>query len=917
MPRKNPKPALKNMAHRRTGVYVCGIALLCALGVATFAADNGLLSEFENRVLDNFFKFRSTLPTSSDIVLVDIDDQSIEKLGRWPWDRTYHARMIRILSQAGAAVIGYDVLFNQSATEEEDRALSEAMREARNVVLPTGYELESGGAMMSVTREVGPLPEIRRAAAGIGHISANRDPDGVIRRVPLLVRAQDRIVPAFSLALLTGFYHARPEDLALHPSSRVVIQGGAPGSNGRNGDRRIKVGTEAMLLVNFAGTWHETFNHYSFADLLKAWDTQEGRQQLPLIMKGKICIVSNAATGYDLKPVPLEKDFPGGGIHANALNTILTGQYLSTPDDRAMFVIILSLSLFAAVAAVTTTWWIGLLSIALLCVVYFGLAFYSFTEGVVLQTLSPLVAGCLSYSFGLIYQNQRIKYHMRRLTEETRELGVALAAVTTALRDKETLLDTRQEELSNLTYDIDGLQGQEKGNLERIEALENLLKEAAREKEALVEQLRALEERTRDLLVEAIPKPKTTVEVERLQKAFGIVTRDRAVLQRLERAKRTLTVNNPILIQGETGTGKDLFARAIHKMGPRANKAFVTVNIPGIPDNLIESDLFGHVKGSFTSAVSDRKGKFQLADQGTIFLDEIGEMRPELQAKLLRVLETGEVDRIGATSLDRVDVAIIAATNRDLRAEVENRRFREDLYFRINATTLTLPPLRERQDDIELLADYFLRRFALESGRPVTGITVKAMRRLKSYHWRGNIRELRNVIRKGVALAEGDRITEDDLELEEPASTTRPAHGPIGDGFLEKLDAGGVLSDRDMLVSLRKNGFDIGEAADLLGVARNTVGTRLKGICFMVLAEAGLDFKRAARIVAGEAGSVDVLEKRIQEYYGNLVKAAQQYQTGADATAETRRRAKNLPQKYFEGMDRLIKDYFDHRTGNA
>ncbi len=909
---------IRDLLHRRTCLYVSGIALLCALGVVTFAANNGLLGEFENRVLDNFFRFRPQLPTSSDIVLVDIDDHSIAKVGRWPWDRTYHAKMIRILSQSGAAAIGYDILFNQSGTQEEDRVLSEAIREARSVFLPTGFELErdeKDGSLLSVAREVGPLPEIRLAAAGVGHISANRDPDGIIRQVPLMVRAKDQFVPAFSLVLLTGYFHAHPENLLLHPSNHVVIRESL--INGGPQDKWIRVDEKGMMLVNYAGRWKETFNHYSFADILEAWDTQEGRQQLPLIVKGKICIVSNTATGYDLKPVPLEKDFPGGGIHANAVNTILTGQYLFRGKGWVMFVVIVSLSFITTLVAVVTTWWIGLCASIIAAVLYLVLAFYIFTTGVVLQTLPPIVAVVLSYSAGMVYQNRHIKGRVARLTEEKRDVGVALAAVTKALREKEDLLDMRQEELSTLRYDIDGLLGQEKEKLERIEVLESALRETVREKEFLVGQLRDIEERTRDLLIVAIPKAEADIEVERLQRDFGIVTRNRTVLQRLERVNRTLVLNNPILIQGETGTGKELFAWAIHKMGPRANKPFITVNIPGIPDNLIESDLFGHVKGSFTTAVSDKKGRFQSADHGTIFLDEIGEMKLDLQAKLLRVLESGEVDRIGATSADRVDVAIIAATNRDLQAEVENGRFREDLYFRLNATTLTLPPLRERPDDIEILADYFLKKYALETGRPITGFTVKALQRLKSYHWRGNIRELRNVIRKGVALADGDRITESDLELGESTSSSLPAQRSGADALLEKLDTGGVLSDREMIVSLRKNGFEIGETSDHFGVARNTVGTRLKGVCFMVLAEAGLDFKMAARIVAGETASVEVVEKRIREYYGNLIKVIQKYGNSVDATAESRRRSKNLPQKYFEGMDRLIKDYFDCRNRNA
>jgi transcriptional regulator with GAF, ATPase, and Fis domain/CHASE2 domain-containing sensor protein len=908
------------MLSRRSWLDVSGIALLCVVAVVTFVANNALFLEFENRVLDKFFKFRPGLATSPDIVLVDIDDQSIGKIGRWPWDRTYHAKMIRVLSQSGAAAIGYDILFNQSATEAENRALSEAMRQGGNVVLPTGFELGSNKNDRTIpfgTREIGPLPEIRLAAAGIGHISANRDPDGIIRQVPLMVQTHDQLVPAFSLALLSRYYGVNLEDLRLYPSHHVVIPGSRGNGVGNRHDKWIGVDKEGMMTVNFAGRWSETFRHYSFTDILDAWETQDGRQQLSHLVSGNICIVSNTATGYDLKSIPLERDFPGGGIHANAINTIMTGQYLHRVSSWAMLGIIVPFTMVAGVVAAVATWWIGLVAMVIAVVSYVVLAYFAFINGSILPTIAPIVAACLSYSFVTVYQNRHMQFHVARLTKEKREMGVAFLATSDAIKEKEDLLDLRQQELSNLRYDIDEFQGQQKEKLDRIEILENALKETVLAKEALVRQLGDIEDKMRDMLVESIPTLKADVEVDRLQKDFGIVTRDRTTLERLARVMRTLSVNNPILIQGETGTGKELFAWAFHKMGPRAEKAFITVNIPGIPENLLESELFGHVKGSFTGALSDKKGKFQLADHGTIFLDEIGEMKLELQAKLLRVLESGAVDRIGATSPDRVDVGIIAATNRDLQAEVASGRFREDLYFRLNAITFMLPPLRERTDDIDVLARYFLGKCTLESGRHIVGFTVKALERLKSYPWRGNIRELRNVIRRGVALAEGDRIIESDLELGEPTPSNLAMPRSVTDGFIEKVETWGPLSDRDMIVNLRKNGFDIGKTADLLGVARNTVGSRLKGVCFMALAESGLDFKRAAKVVAGDNGPAEVVERRIQEYYGNLIRVAQRYGKSAEAIAECRRRSKNLPKKYYEGMDRVVTDYFGERTGNA
>ncbi len=216
-----------------------------------------------------------------------------------------------------------------------------------------------------------------------------------------------------------------------------------------------------------------------------------------------------------------------------------------------------------------------------------------------------------------------------------------------------------------------------------------------------------------------------------------------------------------VLIMGETGTGKELIARRIHALSQRADGPYVRVNCAAIPDTLVEAELFGHEKGAFTGAVYTRKGKFELAHGGTILLDEIGEMPLHLQAKLLRVLQEGEVDRIGGSSPVEVDVRVVATTNRDLAQEVKEGRFREDLFFRLNVVPIYVPPLRERKEDIPLLAEAFLRRYSKKVGKEIKGITDSAMRVLLDYDWPGNVRELENCIHRAVVLCEGDYLGDD------------------------------------------------------------------------------------------------------------------------------------------------------------
>jgi DNA-binding NtrC family response regulator len=222
-------------------------------------------------------------------------------------------------------------------------------------------------------------------------------------------------------------------------------------------------------------------------------------------------------------------------------------------------------------------------------------------------------------------------------------------------------------------------------------------------------------------------------------------------------------VSSTVLVEGESGSGKELVARALASLGPRRNKPFIAVNVGALPESLLESELFGHEKGAFTGAAERRLGRFELADGGTLFLDEIGEIPPATQVKLLRVLEERELTRVGGTHSIKVNVRVVAATNRPLREHVEEGTFRSDLYYRLNVLSIYLPPLRERRDDIPLLVRRFIREFTEEHGRPFPGISAEAMEMLVDYAWPGNVRELRNLLESMVVLSHGREIGPEDL----------------------------------------------------------------------------------------------------------------------------------------------------------
>ncbi len=221
--------------------------------------------------------------------------------------------------------------------------------------------------------------------------------------------------------------------------------------------------------------------------------------------------------------------------------------------------------------------------------------------------------------------------------------------------------------------------------------------------------------------------------------------------------------NAPVLIVGESGTGKELIAKLIHKNSDRKDKIFVAVNSGALNENLLESELFGHEKGAFTGAVGQKPGRFEIADGGTIFLDEIGEISPAMQVKLLRVLQEGEFERVGGTKTIKTDVRIIAATNKNLEQLINENKFREDLYFRLNVLNIYLPPLRERKDDIKILAEYFLSKYSMENNKNISKISREAMKKLENYSYPGNIRELQNIIQRGVILSDSNILEAEDI----------------------------------------------------------------------------------------------------------------------------------------------------------
>jgi len=300
----------------------------------------------------------------------------------------------------------------------------------------------------------------------------------------------------------------------------------------------------------------------------------------------------------------------------------------------------------------------------------------------------------------------------------------------------------------------------------------------------------------------------------------NIITGNKAFRKVLKQIEQVSVTQATVLVMGETGTGKELVARAVHSLSTRNEKPFIKINCAAIPETLLESELFGHVKGAYTSAIANRKGRFELAHTGTLFLDEIGELPLALQPKLLRVLQDGEFEPVGGTHSVKTDVRIIAATNRDLEKEVHKGNFRSDLYYRLHVFPITIPPLRERKDDIPILVNHYLKKFNKLNGKNISAVPVETMRQFENYDWPGNIRELENIIERAVITSAGNK-----LRLGYRLTVATEGAGDEGFGSLEEMERRYILKVLDQTqwrISGEKG------AARILDMKPTTLNSRIK-----------------------------------------------------------------------------------------
>ena len=790
-------------------------------------------------------------PVSPALVIVARDAASEARFGTGAWDRAVLARAVSGLARAGATAIGLDVALGQPSAPgrggaASDAVLAHATAAAGNVVLAVG-----GSAS---------VPTWMPPARATGHTLALAEDDGVVRRLPLVVRHKGREVPAFGVALAA---------VAADVSVAQVLA-------------RVPIDAEGAAFIR----WAPDLPVVPFSELSAALESGEA-ERLRRMVDGKAVLMLSEPGGRPrLTPIgPLSEV----AIQAEVLNAVQTSAWLRAAPRS---VVVLATAALAGLAA-----WLGLALPAVSAVLGVGIVALVYAAvfaqappiaGLVLPFVGPLAAILGAGATALVWRQVESARRLRGLEREADGMRDALVR-------QESMVETLEDDLEAARATVARSTGAERELLQATEALRRQLAEARAQETQTRARLEALERELHEAAPAAASLP--DAERERLRRQceeVGIVTRDPLVLGLFRDLQKAARTSLPILLAGEPGTGKELFARAAHRLGPRAAGPFVAVNTAAIPPELFESELFGHVRGGFTGAVGERKGYFEQADRGTLFLDEIGELRAEHQGKLLRVLQEGTFHRVGASRPTTVDVRIVAASNRDLARGVAEGWFREDLYFRLRGLVLRLPALRERRGDIAILAERFLADLATEAGRRVT-LSEAAAQALDRHAWPGNVRELQSCLRRAVTLAERDVLTSEDLALQPDADSAR------------------VQSDGDdaVLDSLRRHGFDMQGTARALGWDRSTVTQRLKGLGFQALVEAAGDRGRAATALAGDSGALArVVELKLGEYHAHLLRSIAGFDSADAAVAACRRRFKNLPERYFGALETLVRQRF-------
>ncbi|HLZ34614.1 MAG TPA: sigma 54-interacting transcriptional regulator [Nitrospira sp.] len=856
------------------------IGLLAALfAQALWAVAPATFTALEWTAYDTWLRHRAPIAVSPLLTIVAQDPAGEERFGPVV-DRSLLAQIITAAHEAGAAAIGVDHRLDHASPAQLGGAASDAL---------LVEAIHNAGPVVFVHD---PDQTLRSDAAILGHLTVSTSPDHVTREIPLLATAEARTVPAFGSLLY---------DLSRQQASPAA--------------QPLVTDRAKPMLLNVAG--NGSLASLPTISLASVWDAiqHHDNRKLDEWFKGQTVVILPNPISQGPWLLPTGQSVSGVVAHLQLLNSLLT-------DNRICAVGALGRSGITVLLASLVAWCLlrlrgstGLLFAGSAVTIYGGLMI-ALMAGLhlLLPSALPLTAAFFVLIGAASWTHLTAGQRLILLERDMLRLQNDAAAVREALILRESRAEALQEDLEAAKAAVAQSAGRQEELTRTTESLRSHIAEAQAQEQAARLQLERLERQLHDLRAAGTDSPTVgDSELDQLRtecRQLGIITQDPALLRLFRDVKKGARSPLTVLLLGEPGTGKELFARAVHRLSARSGKTFVAVNMAAISPELFESELFGHTKGSFTGATVDRRGYFELAGQGTIFLDEIGDLRLDHQSKLLRVLQEKSFYRVGATTPTTVDVRIVAATNRDLQRGVSEGWFREDLYFRLKGLVFRLPPLRERPGDIPIIAEACLAEIARQMGRPVPKLSNDALRMLSEYDWPGNVRELRHALERAFTLSDGPVLMKNSFYLE--GVPTGEVKGRTTTAALP--DSAG---DAAVLNCLRQHGFDMQATAKTLAWDRSTVTQRLKGLCFQALVESNGDIAKAALSIAGDPSHLRTVELKLKDYYSHLSSVIEPFTSADEALLNCRRRFKNLPDRHFASVEALVRQQFRQKTAPA
>ncbi len=606
--------------------------------------------------------------------------------------------------------------------------------------------------------------------------------------------------------------------------------------------------------------FHTSWKNYKSLTLLEFFDLSMNAPESLEFLKGKIILIGTTDAAGTAFGSEFDSGMPGIALQAFAVDNLLNDSFIHSEYQNLSYLVLFLLIGFAFFFNETR---IYIFVFAAVLFFIFSLELFYFYQ--IIFDYSPYYLGVLSL---IIYEVYHKYFEKKRLLAETVREGKKLFEM---LKEKENKLMQLMHEL-NLSQDSSH--------------------------HSIIERITQLKKEISELKILHNTETAGISDKGEVKEFFGIVHKSKKMQEITEFITKIAKDNSPVFITGESGTGKELAALAVHQMSSRRNNLFIAVNCGALTESLLESELFGHVKGAFTGSSSEKKGRFETADRGTLFLDEIGEVSENFQVKLLRVLQTGQFEKVGSSKTIKVDVRIIAATNKNPEQLVKDKKLREDIYYRLNVIRINLPPLRERRDDIRILAEHFLARESKS-----LNFSKIALERLEDYEWRGNVRELESVVKRAAILAKSDEreiVTAADLPVE------------FSRGIKENLET-------IILNSLREKQFShssITETGKEIGhLGRTAVAENFRGIVFKLFFENGFSVEKAVKAIA-ETDNEEVLEKlrgKLNIYLTNISKDIKEFGSKDFNAVKNALSAKykNLPHKYHIYQDEIIRHLID------